>query len=944
MNSRVISYLGAIIGLCAGSFMLRGDIPLLSPPLGQLAALLILAVSAIALLQHFRHEQRRRADAESARHTLQSEAENAVGWKIVGGANDIAETREIEERFQAAVANVVDGFTIIDEHGVFEVFNPAAERIFGYAAPEVIGQSMRMLMTEPYRSKSDEYIAKFLTRGVGKIAGQGIEVRGQRKDGTNFPMELAVGQFTAGGRRLYTGVIRDLSERMRDEREQVVLHRMREQIWAMENSGDIDQILADLRDGLVAMGVPFDNCGINIIDAETDPPVFMPYSIDSTGQPLQEIDAIDAMDGFISAWRERRPYYRRDLAEADRYQEQTKLQNSFVEEIRSVIDVPFAHGTLAVNSHCPNAYSERDILSLQELAAVLEEAFNRNTDITTREQYYIDLEREVAVRQQAENDLKKALAAAEAANQAKSEFLANMSHEIRTPMNAVIGMTELTLDTQLDSHQREYLDIVKTSAYSLLQLIDDILDFSKIEAGQLDLEDTDFNLRHTVESTVKTLALRAHEKNLELTCQIDADVADSLVGDPLRLRQVLVNLLSNAIKFTDEGEIAVRVHCQDWHSEQTTLQFEVRDTGIGIPPDKRDHIFGSFTQIDASTTRRYGGTGLGLSICAQLTAMMGGRIWVESEEGQGSTFAFTAQFSLQADAAELVEFVPRDTLRNAIINAIEDPVAKQPKPAATRVFGASLHILIAEDNSFNQKVATGLLEKRGHTVTLAGNGQEALDLIENNSFDAVLMDVQMPIKDGLEATRQLRQREQGTGQRIRVIGLTAHAMEGDRQRCLEAGMDDYLAKPIKPQELNRVLAAVHSPSAPVLSDPAPGIPPPVFDRAAVLDRCGGDEALLSELVAIFRQDLPAYIKEIKTAIDQGDDAELARAAHTLKGSLGTLGFAAAQALTLDLETMGQASNMAKAGTRFGELDTELKKLDPLLSELTGNRPPATEAD
>ncbi len=717
-------------------------------------------------------------------------------WKVFGVANDITETQETEQRFQAAVQNMVDGFAIIDEHGFFELFNPTAEHIFGYSTSEIVGQSIRLLMTEPHRDKPDEYIAKFLTRALRQgLIGQGTMVQGQRKDGTTFPMELSVGEFTANGRRLYTSVVRDLSDRMRDEREQAVLHRMREQIWAMENTGDIAQVLRALREGLVAINISFDNCGINIVEPTSDPLVFMPYAIDSSGQQFKQLKGAETMESvevFAKAWRERRPFYRRDLAVEDGADELAKLHKTFGGAIRSVIDMPFAQGTFAINSHLPDAYSERDIVSLQELAAVLEEAFNRNSDITTREQHYLELEREIKVRRQTEDDLKEALSAAEGANNAKSQFLANISHEIRTPMNAVIGMTELTLETTLDDGQREYLDLVKTSAYSLLQLINDILDLSKIEAGQLELENIAFGLRQTVESSVKTLALRAREKNIELTCRIDENVADALLGDALRLQQVLLNLLSNALKFTEQGAITVSVHRQELDPGQTTLRFEVRDTGIGIPADKRECIFESFTQIDASTTRRYGGTGLGLSICAQIAEMMGGRIEVESEEGAGSTFTFTAPFPLQTRPE------PKDQ------SFAESESLSPHKP------GAKLQILIVEDNLFNQKVASGLLKRRGHSVTVANDGQEALDLTREIVFDTVLMDLQMPGKNGLETTRELRLREQGTGQRLHIIGLTAHAMEGDRQRCLDAGMDDYVTKPIRQQALDLALAAASS--------------------------------------------------------------------------------------------------------------------------------------
>ncbi|MDP6699204.1 MAG: PAS domain S-box protein, partial [Candidatus Latescibacteria bacterium] len=453
--------------------------------------------------------------------TAQVTAIEEKRWRVVGVANDISQIREAEQRFQTAIDTIVEGFTIFDERGFFEVFNPSAERIFGYAACEVSGRSIGMLLAEPYYTKSPDEIAMLLAQCVGQVLDQNYQVAGRRKDGTTFPIEIAVGTFSAGGRTLYTGVIRDLTDRVRNERQQAFLHKMREQIWAMENTVDLSQILVQMRDGLLSMGVPLDNCGINVLVPDSDPPIFTPNITDGASPSVvTPAENRPADESFVAAWREQRPFYRRDLATAENRQEQAVLEMAFEGPVRSVLDVPFAHGTLAVNSHLPEAFSDRDISALQEMAAVLEEAFNRNTDIATREQYYADLEREVSVRQQAEQDLKQALTAAEAANRAKSEFLANMSHEIRTPMNAVIGMTELALDTILEPHQREYLDIVKSSADSLLQLIDDILDFSKIEAGHLDLEDTNFKLRHTVEHSIDTLALRAREKDLELTCDI----------------------------------------------------------------------------------------------------------------------------------------------------------------------------------------------------------------------------------------------------------------------------------------------------------------------------------------------------------------------------------------------------------------------------------------
>ncbi len=669
-----------------------------------------------------------------------------------------------------------------------------------------------------------------------------------------------------------------------------------------------------------------------------------------------------------------------------------------------------------------------------------------HTDVTALKQAEEDLRVKAT-------ELQRAKEIAESADQAKSEFLANTSHEVRTPLNTIIGMTELLLEEQLSPHQQEHLEAVLESAESLLAIITDILDFSKIDAGKLALERREFGLSDHLGNTLRALSVRAYEKGLELVYDLTPEVPDSVLGDPIRLRQIVTNLVANAIKFTERGEVELRVSCESEGDDHVVLRFAVSDTGIGIPVDKQQAIFDAFVQADASTTRKFGGTGLGLAIVSNLVGLMGGRIWVESRLGEGSTFHFTARFGLVAAegapdqkvsakglealrvlivddnatnrrilkdvvrgwglrpteapgaataleelrravecndpyrlvlsdvqmpdidgfslvksvkqepalsdtvlilltsgdrpddhrrsgeagaAAHLMKPVKRSELLDAILTALgvgvtrAEVVLGQDQEAGTAV--PSLRVLLAEDSRANQRVASVLLGKEGHEVVIAKDGRKAVDAAVSQTFDLVLMDLQMPVMDGFEASERIRQHEKQTGAaRVPIIALTAHALDRDHVKCLAVGMDDFLSKPFRLHELRRVISRFSSAQSGA-GEPAesPKGSHPILDWEAALRCVDHDQELLKQVVADFLEECPGLREALRRGVRSSEGTTVQRAAHTLRGALRLFEGSSILDRAERLESMGRSQQLSEAQEELRHLESQLNQILPEL--------------
>jgi two-component system sensor histidine kinase/response regulator len=937
----------------------------------------------------------RDAELQNAKDTL----ENRVIERTLEVEGQIAERRRAEVALQqrtaflnTLMASNPMAIVVINGLGQISLTNPAFDSLFGFTFPETSGTTLDALISAPEERK--QVRAEFLSIAQGTSFHRTVQRR--HKSGSLLDLEVYVVPLNAKGERPeFLILYQDIAQRVRSER---AIRESEELFRTLSSAAPVGIFMADEHG-----------------------------SFRYVNERWLEMTGLTREEALGFGWK--RSIHPEDV-------------EHFVMEYLGAA----AAGTLFVCSYRHVSASGRTV-RVETLARAIP-----NADGTHRG--YIGVVQDVNERYEAEELLRVAKEAAEAASVAKSEFLANMSHEIRTPMNGILGMTELALDTSLTSEQRDYLGMVKGSAESLLTIINDILDFSKIESGRLALEVVDFSLVDCIEGALQPLATRAQEKGLELSWSLAPDVPEWISGDPVRLRQILVNLTGNAIKFTKLGRVAAHVEREAECAEDVTLRFSVSDTGIGIPLEKHHKIFEAFSQADASTTREFGGTGLGLSICAELVKLMKGKIQLRSETGRGSTFFFTATFprarsprtsgpeaaqaqlegmrvlvvddnelnlqlltrllpawglvpvtadngaaaiaafeqgvregrpfglilmdrvmpgmdgyetamrireldggaacavivlssSSGSDDQELEKKIRvvqhlrrplcRADLYQAILEALHLSLETRPPGAAFREAPACkpMRLLLVEDNPVNQRLAMRLLEKMGHHVSLANDGREAVRMAEGNPFDLILMDIQMPVMGGVQATSLIRASANLNVRSLPIVAVTAHAMAGDEQKYLEAGMNGYISKPIRSEALRAELERFAkggeqtggaARSAPVAEHPTEES----FSLSELLERVDNDRELMRDLLEIFKEEFPRRQEELHEAVKGADLKRVASASHALKGMMANLSANRAATLAGRLEQVANGTHSGQLASSLAEFDHEAEALLPML--------------
>jgi two-component system sensor histidine kinase/response regulator len=805
-----------------------------------------------------------------------SESLHRMRRRIVADERRRAEEalKESEDRFRYTFDNTAVGIAHNDLRGRWLRVNQKFCEMIGYTREELLQKTFYDIsLPDELPFEADQH-----TRLVdGKQSSYSLEKHVRRKDGTIRWMNVTVTlQRDCDGAPAYTmAIVQDISER---KQAQEALQLANSRLDAAVRGSNVGIWEVDF-----PIGTYFDGRGrfVNVWEQLGQSP------------PSASLEATAWMESLHPDDRER-----------------------MVQSIRSQLDGSGNDYELAYRARHKNG-SYRWMLSR---GTIVRDAQGKPIRVTGARVDVTELKR-------IESELRQAKEEAEGANRAKDEFLANVSHEIRTPMNAVLGMTELALDTPLSNDQRQILQTVKSAADNLLRLINDLLDFSKIEAGRLELDLSPFSLRSALGDTLRALAVRAKAKGLSLVSDICSAVPDSLIGDAGRLRQVMLNLVGNAIKFTDAGEVTVRVDCPDSLRDDgiVALRFVVRDTGVGIPQDKQQKIFRAFEQEDTSTTRKYGGTGLGLTIAARLVALMGGEITVNSQPGQGSTFAFTACFKARPEAA--------------LSSAVSRQPALEPagRPRATTV--TTLNVLVAEDNDFNAQLIEHLLVRRGHRAVLAGDGREALALLEKSAFDLLILDIHMPELDGFEVVEAIRCREQcdsedGTGRHLPVIALTARSRSEDRDRCLAAGMDEFLTKPFRVEDLWAAIDRLIGSRLPAMSTNGQVAGPRVpLDATTILSACGGDDALLAKLCQTFRTRIPEHLESLQEALEGQDARRVREVAHKTRGMIATFSARAGEIASKleDSAAQGRLDECRVLGKELNEIASELVEIVTHLS-------------